>query len=155
MYVVRQGGQGIILHVPFYVMDYLCMSLSCFGDPQPNREVMQARILKQSELLHEVLKVRYLCGICLVQISWCISEVDNPKFQILQPLKLSPWAELKSLAVKLTKEHLSFGLLEGCFHFQKLQEEGFNIQELLILPGTDVPSLLLFSEGEELLIRNL
>jgi hypothetical protein len=88
---------------------------------------MQARILKQSESLHEVLEVRCPCGICLVEISWCISKVDNPKFQILKLLKLSPWAELKSLAVKLAEVHLSFWLLEGCLHFKKFVEESFNV----------------------------
>jgi hypothetical protein len=116
---------------------------------------MQAGILKQIEPLHEVLEERCMCGICLVEISWRVSKVDNPKFQILKALKLSLWTELKSLEVKLAKVHLSFGLLEDCFHFQKLQEECFNVQKLLILPGTDVPILLLFPKGEELLIWNL
>ena len=51
--------------------------------------------------------------------------------------------------------HLSFRLLEGYLYFHKLFEESFNVHELLILPSTDVPSLLLFPEGEELFIWNL
>ena len=69
---------------------------------------MQAGILKQSESLHEVLEERCPCGIYLVKIPWYVLEVDNPKFQILKLLKLSPWAKLESLAVKLPKVHLSF-----------------------------------------------
>jgi hypothetical protein len=45
---------------------------------------MQAGILKQSESLHEVLEERCPCGICLVEIPWCVSEVNNLKFQILK-----------------------------------------------------------------------
>ena len=155
MYIICRGGEGIIPHVSFHVMDHLCMSLNCFGDLQPNKGIMEAGILKQIEPLHEILEDRCLCGICLVEISWCISKVDNPKFQILKVLKLSMWTKLKSLAVKLAMVLLSFGLLEGYFHFQKLQEECFNIQKLLILPSADVPTFLFFPEGEEFLIRNL
>jgi hypothetical protein len=70
-------------------------------------------------------------------------------------LKLFPWTKVESLAVKLLEVHLSFRLLEGSFHFQKLQEERFNVQKLLIMSGVDVPTLLLLPEGEELLIWNL
>jgi hypothetical protein len=59
------------------------------------------------------------------------------------------------MAIKLPEVHLSFWLLKGSFHFQKLQEERFNVQKLLILSGADVPTLHLLPEGEELLIWNL
>ena len=88
---------------------------------------MQAGILKQSESLHEVLEMRCLCNICLVEISWCVSEVNNSIFQILKLLKLSSWAKLESLVVKLVEVYLSFWLLESCLHFKKIAKQSFNV----------------------------
>jgi hypothetical protein len=90
--VVRGGGQDIILHVPFHVMDHLCVSLYC--DPEPDRRIMQPWILKQCESLHEVLEVWCPRAVRLVHVSWGVPKIDNSKFQVLKPLEVTSRTEL-------------------------------------------------------------
>jgi hypothetical protein len=155
MDVVRGGGQDIILHVPFHVMDHLCMSLCCFRDIELDRRVMQPWILKQYESLHEVLEVRCACAVRLVHVSRGVPKIDNSKFQVLKPLKDTSRTKLEFLSVELPKVHIPLGLLERCLQLQKLLEEGFDVLVLFILPGTNVLTLLLLTEHEKLFVRYL
>jgi hypothetical protein len=118
-------------------------------------KVMQPWILKQSELLHEVLEVRCPRAVCLVHVSWCVSKIDNSKFQVLKPLEDTSRTKLEFLLVELPKVHIPLGLLECCLQLQKLLEEGFDILVLFILPSANVPTLLLLTEREKLFVRYL
>jgi hypothetical protein len=155
MYVVCGGSEGIILHVPFHIMDHLCMLPYCFRDPKPDRRVIQPWILKKSESLHEVLEVRCPRIVHLVHVSRCVSEIDNSKFQVLKPLEVTSRTKLEFLPVELLKVHVFLGLLERCLHFQKLLEKGFYVLVLFILPSADMPTLLFLTEREKLLIMYL
>jgi hypothetical protein len=116
---------------------------------------MQPWILKQCESLHEVLEVRCPRAVRLVHVSRGILKIDNSKFQVLKPLEVTSRTELEFLSVTLPKDHLLFGLLERCLQLQKLLEEGFDVLVLLILPGANVPTLLLLAEREKLFVRYL
>ena len=114
MYVICGGGQDIIFHVPFHIMDHLCMLLSCFWDPELDRKVMHSWILKQNELLHEVLEKWYPRVVCLIHVSPCVSKIYNSKFQVLKPLEDTSRTELKFLLVELPKVHIPLKLFEHC-----------------------------------------
>jgi hypothetical protein len=116
---------------------------------------MQPWILKQCESLHEVLEVRCPRAVRLVHVSRGVPKIDDSKFQVLKPLEVTSRTKLEFLPVKLSKDHLPLGLLECCLQLQELLEEGFDVLVLLILPGANVPTLLLLVEREELFVRYL
>jgi hypothetical protein len=106
-------------------------------------------------MLYELLEVRCPRAVCLVHVSRCVSEINNSKFQVLKPLEVASRIKLEFLSVELPKIHVSLGLLKRCLHLQKLLGKGFYILVLFILPGVDVPTLLLLTECEKLFVRYL
>ena len=116
-------------------MDHLCVALLFSRSRARQESESEAKWIVAWSARNTVSYVVHL-----VHVSWCVSKVDNSKFQVLKPLEDTSRTKLKFLLVKLPKVHILLELLKLCLQLQKLLEEGFDVLVFFILPDADVPT---------------